>query len=117
MGAESSITAQSCARVVLLRFYLVVRSRADLDPPHGAPCFPFYRRRESTCYSGGKGEERERRRLSGSPGPSSSCGSRQSYRCQQEQLHVVTLSITGAMRRRRLPVMAFHPVPVDVVVN
>ena len=61
MGAESLIAAQPCARVVLLRFYLVVRSCVDLDPPfHGVPCFPFYRRRESTGYNGGKGEpERE----------------------------------------------------------
>ena len=29
-------------------------------PLHGVSCFPFYRRRESMGYSGGKGEERER---------------------------------------------------------
>ena len=34
--------------------------RIPIDPLHGAPCFPFYRPRESAGYSGGKGEERER---------------------------------------------------------
>ena len=29
-------------------------------PLQGAPCFPFYKRRESVGYSGGKGEERDR---------------------------------------------------------
>ena len=29
-------------------------------PQRGAPCFPFYRRRESAGYRRGKGEERER---------------------------------------------------------
>ena len=38
-------------------------------------------------------------------------------RCQQGQLHVADLSVTGATRRRRLPVMAFHSVPVNVVMN
>ena len=42
MGAESSIAAQPCARVVLLCFYLVVRSRADLDSPFmERPASPF----------------------------------------------------------------------------
>ena len=42
MGAESLIAAQPCARVVLLCFYLVVRSRADLDSPFmGRPASPF----------------------------------------------------------------------------
>ena len=40
-----------------------------------------------------------------------------SCRCQQGWLHVVALFITSAMRRRHLPVMVFHSVPVDVVVN
>ena len=118
MGAESLIVAQPCACVVLLCFYLVVWSCADLDPPHGVSYFPFYRPRESAGYSGGKGEERERRRLPGLSDPSSpSCGSCQSCRCQQGQLHIMALSVTSAMRRHHLPVMAFHPVPTDVVVN
>ena len=45
---------------MLLCFYLMVWSRVDLDPLHGAPWFPFYRPRESTGYNRGKGEERER---------------------------------------------------------
>ena len=49
-GAESSLAAQPCARIVLLC--------PDL-PFHGAPCFPFYRRRKNADYRGGK-EERER---------------------------------------------------------
>ena len=32
-----------------------------VDPLHGAPCFPFYKPRESADYSGGKGEEQERK--------------------------------------------------------
>ena len=46
------------ARLPLSRV-LVFFSRG-LPPFHGAPCFPFYRRRESADYNGGKGEERER---------------------------------------------------------
>ena len=38
-------------------------------------------------------------------------------RCQQGMLHVVALFVTGTMRRRHLPVMAFHSVPADFVVN
>ena len=39
------------------------------DPPNGAPCFPFYRPRESMGYNGGKEKnERERKafRIAGS---------------------------------------------------
>ena len=39
---------------------LVSCSCVQIPPLHGAPCFPFYRRKESTDYRGGKGEERER---------------------------------------------------------
>ena len=88
-----------------------------VDPLHGMSCFPFYKPRESVGYNGGKGEERERGRLPGPPGPSPSCGSRRPCRCQQGWLHIVALSVTGAMHRRHLPVMALHSVPADVVVN
>ena len=47
------------ARSLLLCFYLMDRSRVDLDPLHGVPCFPFYRQRESMGYNGGK-EKNER---------------------------------------------------------
>ena len=70
MGAESSIVAQPCVRVVLLRVYLVFRLvRGDsigppwVDPLHGTPCFPFYRPRKSTGYDGGK-EKNEREKKS-----------------------------------------------------
>ena len=88
-------------------------------PLHGAPCFLFYRRRESAGYNGEKGEERERerRRILGSPSPAPLCGSRRSYRCQQGRLHVAALFVTGAMRRRHLLVMTFHSVPAEVQVN
>ena len=36
----------------------------SIDTLHGAPCFSFYRPRESTCYSGGK-EKNERERAKG----------------------------------------------------
>ena len=103
---------------MLLCFYLVVWSRADVGPPSWGALLSFYRRRESVGYSGGKGEEQERRRLLGSLGPSSpSCGSRRSCRCQQGWLHVAALFVTSAMRRRHLSVMAFHSVLADIVVN
>ena len=102
---------------VLVSFSCVPTS-CFFAPLHEAPCFPFYRRRESVGYRGGKGEERERRRLPGLSGPSSpSCGSRRFCRCQQGRLHVVALFVTGTMRRRHLPVMAFHSVPANVMVN
>ena len=41
----------------------------------------------------------------------------QSCRCQQGRLHVAALFITGAMHGRRLPVMAFHSVLANIVVN
>ena len=50
-------------------------------------------------------------------GSFSSMRARRSCRCQQGWLHVVALFITGAMRRRHLPIMAFHSVLADVVVN
>ena len=62
--------------------------------------------------------ERESRRPSGSPGPSSpSYGSRQPCRYQQGRLHVAVLSVTGAMSRRHPSVIALHSVLVDVVLN
>ena len=39
------------------------------------------------------------------------------YRRQQGWLHVVALFVTNTMRRRCLPIMVFHSVPVDVVIN
>ena len=84
----------------------------------GRPAFPFIGQGKARVTAEEKRRTRERRRPSGSSSPSSpSCGSCRSCRCQQGQLHVVALSVTGAMRRRRLSVMAFHPVLVDVVVN
>ncbi|XP_066316064.1 jasmonoyl--L-amino acid synthetase GH3.3-like [Miscanthus floridulus] len=38
-------------------------------------------------------------------------------RYQQERLHIAALFVTGTMCRRHLPVMAFHSVLADVVVN
>ena len=46
------------ARLSLSRV-LMLCSCVQISPFHGAPCFPFYWRRESAGYSGGKGEERE----------------------------------------------------------
>ena len=43
--------------------------------------------------------------------------SRRPCRCQQGWLHVAALFVTNTMRRRHLPVTAFHSVSVDVVVN
>ena len=61
---------------------------------------------------------RRRRSPLGSLGPSfPSRGSRRPCRRQQGQLYVLALSVTGVMRRRRLPVVAFHFVLADVVVN
>ena len=80
--------------------------------------FPFYRTRKSMGYNRGKGEERERGKLPESSGLSShSCWSHGFCRCQHGQLHVAALSVTSAMRGHRLSVMAFHPVPTDIVVN
>ena len=98
--------------------YWILMDRSVQDPLHGVPYFPFYRPRESAGYSEGKGEERERGRPPGSPGPSSPlCGSRRPCRCQQGRLHVAVLSVTGAMRRRHPPVMALHSILADIVVN
>ena len=55
-GAKSSIAAQPCVRVVLV---FLSRGLASF---HGAPCFLFYRRMESTGYSGERGGERDRER-------------------------------------------------------
>ena len=41
MGVESSIAAQPCARVMLLCFYLVVWSHADMDPPSWGALLPL----------------------------------------------------------------------------
>ena len=63
-------------------------------------------------------ETGERGRLSRPPGPSYPlCGSHRPCRCQQGWLHVAALSVTGAMCRRRLPVMALHSVLADIMVN
>ena len=93
----------------------------DLDrsaPFMGHIAFPFIGQGKVQVTAEGKEKnERDRRRLPGLSGPSPSCGSRRSCRCQQGQLHVVALFFTGAMRRRHLPVMVFHSIPADVVVN
>ena len=44
-------------------------------------------------------------------------GSFFSCKYQQGWLHVAALFITGTMRRHHLPVMTFHSIPTDVVVN
>ena len=90
--------------------YRILMGRSVGDPLYGALCFPFYRSWESTGYSGGKGEEREKGRPLGSPGPSSpSCGFHRSCRCQQRRLHVAALFVTDTMHKRHLPVMASRP--------
>ena len=43
--------------------------------------------------------------------------SRRSCRCQQGWLYVMALFVTAAMCRHHLPVMVFHSVLADVVVN
>ena len=82
------------------------------------PAFPFIVQGKARVTTEGKRRTRESQRPSGSLGPSyPSCGSRRPCRCQHGRLHVAALSVTGAMRRRRLPVMALHSVLADVVVN
>ena len=106
------LVVEACGRYVLET--LCLGSVALLE----ASCFPFYRRRGRYRLHERERDKRGGRRLLGSPGPSSpSCGSRRSCRCQQGRLHVTALFVTDAMRRRRLPVMAFHSVPTDIVVN
>jgi len=63
-GVNGCLELDRCSAVcschALVFFISWFESRADLDPLVGAPCFPFYRRRESVGYNEEKGEERER---------------------------------------------------------
>ena len=87
-------------------------------PSMGCPAFPFIGQGKARVIAEEKRRIKGRRSPSGLPGPSSSsCGSLRPYRCQQGQLHVIALSVTGATRRRRLPIMAFHSVLVDILMN
>ena len=89
------------------------------DAPYGTPCFPFYRPRESTGYSGEKIGEEEGEEVLQDHGvllfPSH--GSRRPCRRQQGQLHVAALSVTSAMRRHQMPIMALHSILANVMVN
>ena len=112
-----------CCVLVGSRFdgFVMVRSGLawiDVMPFVGRPAFPFIGQEKARVTAEGKKRTRESQRPSGSPGPSyPSCGSRRPCRCQQGRLHVMALFVTGAVRRRRLPVMALHSVPADVVVS
>jgi hypothetical protein len=113
-----------CCVLVGSRFdgFVMVRSgRASIDrsiPFVGRPVFPLIGQGKARVTAEGKRRTRESRRPSGSPCPSyPSCRSLRPCRCQQGRLHVAALSVTGAMRRRRLWVMALHSVLADVVVN
>jgi len=68
-------------------------------------------------YSGGKEENEKEKKSSRVAGSFSFFGSHRPCRRQQGQLHVTTLSITGDMRRHRLPVVTLHFVLMDIVVN
>ena len=113
-----------CCVLVGLRFdgFVMVRSGlASIDrsiPFVGRPAFPFIGQGKARVTAEGKRRTRESRRPSRSQGPSSpSYGSRRPYRCQQGQLRVAVLSVTSAMRRRHMSVMALHFVLTNVVVN
>ena len=88
-------------------------------PFHGAPFFPFYRRRETVGYRGEKGEEQEREEgfqdrrvlLLLHAGPVDPVDVNRDGSTSQPCF------VTGAMRRRHLPLMAFHSIPANVVVN
>ena len=87
-------------------------------PFMGGLAFPFIGQGKARVTSEEKRRMRERRRPLGSSGPSCpSFGSRRPCRCQQGQLRVAALSVTNAMRRHRLLVMAFHSIAADVVVS
>ena len=86
-------------------------------PLVGRPAFPFIGQRKARVIV-----EEEKRTRGRSPlglsGPSSpSSGLRRPCRCQQGRLHVMALFVTGALHKRHLPVMTFHSVPTDIVVN
>ena len=79
----------------------------------GRPASPFIGEGKARVTA----EEKEKKKASRIAGSFSFMGSRRSCRCQQRRLHVMALFVTGAMRMRHLPIMAFHSVPADVMVN
>jgi len=97
-----------CCVLVGSRFdgFVMVRSGlASIDrsiPFVGRPAFPFIGQGKAQVTAKGKRRTRESRRPSESSGPSyPSYGSRRPCRCQHGRLHVVALSVTVAMPRRR----------------
>ena len=76
----------------------------------GRPAFPFIGQGKARVTVEGKGENEKEKKSSRIIGSFFSTG-------QQGQLHVVAVSVTGAMCRHRLPVMALHSVLADVMVN
>ena len=108
----------SCVFISCSDRFRVIRSVLDGSIlSMGRPAFPFVGQGKAWVTTEKKRRMRGRRSPLGSLGPSPICGSRRPYRCQQGQLHNTALSVTSATRRRRLLVMAFHPVSTDVVVN
>ena len=93
--------------------------RSDFCPPAWDAMLSLLYTKEKHGLQRRKREEtRGRGRPSGLSGPSyPSCRSHQPCRCQQGQLHVVTLFVSSAMRRRRLPIMASHSISAGIVVN
>ena len=84
----------------------------------GRPAFPFIGQGKAWIIVEGKEENEKEKKSSRIAGSFFSfTRSRRPCSHQQGQLHVAALSIIGAMRRRRLLVVALHSVLVDVVVN
>ena len=84
----------------------------------GCPTSPFIGEGKARVTEKEKEKNEREKKASRVVGPSSpSYGSRRSCRCQQGRLHVVALFVTSAMHRRHLPVMAFHSIPANGMVN
>ena len=84
----------------------------------GCPASPFIGEGKVRVTEEEKGEEREGEGFKGCwvllllhAGPADPVD------VNQGRLYVTALFITSAMRRHHLPVMAFHSIPVDIVVN
>ena len=88
------------------------------DAPYGTPCFPFIGQGKARVTVEGKEENEKEKKSSRIVGSFFSFTQvRRPCRRQQGQLHVTALSIIGAMRRRRLLVVALHSILADIVVN
>ena len=114
MGAESSLAAQPCARVVLLCFNSMSTSSV------GRPASPFIGKGKARVTA----EEEEKNERESEEGFHDCrvlfllhAGPADPVDANRDGSMSPALFVTGAIRGRHLSVMAFHSVPADIVVN